>query len=392
MSKLEELINQLCPDGVEYVKIGDICKLSSGGDVPKENFSKEKTEEYNIPIYSNGIGENALYGYTNIEKVKAPCVTISARGTIGYCELREENFYPIIRLVCAVPKDGLNAKFLKYCIDITKFAVPTTGIPQLTVPMVSKYSIPLPPLPVQEEIVRILDNMTSLTAELTAELKARQKQYEYYRDSLLSFEEDNAQDGVRWMKLGEVVVKTKNIRWSECEEHKHYIDLSSVDRNTSTILETTIVNRENAPSRAQQLVETDDVILGTTRPMLKRFCVIPEKYDKQVCSTGFSVLRANTHLVLPKWIYFIISTNHFYSYVESNQQGTSYPAITDKAVKSYLIPVPSLEVQQRIVDILDRFDKLCNDISEGLPAEIEARKKQYEYYRDKLLTFKEKEA
>lgn len=198
MTELEKLTKNLCQNGVAYKTIGEVCSLSAGGDVPKNNFSKEKTSKYTIPIYSNGIGDNALYGYTDVAKIKDRCVTIAARGTIGYCALRTDPFYPIIRLICAIPKDNISADFLKYCVETISFQVPTTGIPQLTVPMVSKYKIPVPPLPVQAEIVRILDNFTELTAELMAELMAeltaRKKQYEYYRDKLLTFKELKQED------------------------------------------------------------------------------------------------------------------------------------------------------------------------------------------------------
>ena len=178
---------------VEWKTIGEVCKLSAGGDVPKERFSKNKTEEYTVPILSNGIGENALYGFTDIAKIKAPCVTVAARGTIGYCELRNEDFYPVVRLICACPKEELLPAYLKYYLEIIKFQVPTSGIPQLTVPMLSKYKIPIPTLAEQGRIVAILDKFSAicndLTSGLPAEIAARQKQYEYYRDKLLTFGE-----------------------------------------------------------------------------------------------------------------------------------------------------------------------------------------------------------
>ena len=121
--------------------------------------------------------------------------------------------------------------------------------------------------------------------------------------------------------------------------------------------------------------------------MLKRFCIVTDEYDDQVCSTGYCVLRIDNHLALTNYIYHVIGTTDFYSYVEANQQGASYPEISDKILKQYEFALPTIEEQERIVSILDRFDSLCNDISSGLPAEIEARQKQYEYYRDKLLSF-----
>mgnify|MGYP004634055745 CR=1 FL=1 len=181
----------------EYIprkSISELCNLSAGGDIDKKKVNKEKSNEYNIPVISNGIEENAIYGYTDKYKVEAPALTISGRGTIGYCELRKENFYPIVRLICVKPIDkSINISFLKYYIRTIKFKVPTTGIPQLTVPMISKYKIPVPPIEEQERIVKILDRFDKLcndiSERLSAEMEIRQKQYEYYRNKLLTFKE-----------------------------------------------------------------------------------------------------------------------------------------------------------------------------------------------------------
>lgn len=181
-------------ENIPRKSISELCQLSAGGDIDKRNVIKEKNDEFNIPVYSNGIGENALYGFTNSYKIEAPAITISGRGTIGYCELHKENFYPIVRLICAKPKtNDINISFLKYYIDTISFKVPTTGIPQLTVPMISNYLIPVPSLKEQERIVNILDRFDKLCNDilegLPAEIEARQKQYEYYRDKLLTFKE-----------------------------------------------------------------------------------------------------------------------------------------------------------------------------------------------------------
>ena len=190
-------------------------------------------------------------------------------------------------------------------------------------------------------------------------------------------------DGAEFLTLQECTQKVKNIKWkSYSGNDKKYIDLSSVDRDLHCIMETQNINSDSAPSRAQQIVQTDDILLGTTRPMLKRYCMIPEKYDNEICSTGFCVLRANTEIVLPRWIYHNISTTDFFAYVEQNQKGTSYPAISDASVKAFSFPVPPLEVQCEIVHILDSFTLLTAELT----AELTARKKQYEFYRDKLLT------
>lgn len=173
--------------------LGEVCKISAGGDAPKNSMSKQKTEKYSVPIISNGIGENALYGYTDAPKVEEPAVTVAARGTIGYAEYRDYPFYPIIRLLTAIPKDStvVNTKYLYYCLQGKQYSVPMGGIPQLTAPELKKVEIPIPSLDVQNRIVQVLDNFdaicTDLNIGLPAEIEARQKQYEYYRDKLLTF-------------------------------------------------------------------------------------------------------------------------------------------------------------------------------------------------------------
>ncbi|MBL0260660.1 MAG: restriction endonuclease subunit S [Saprospiraceae bacterium] len=128
-------------------------------------------------------------------------------------------------------------------------------------------------------------------------------------------------------------------------------------------------------------------MFATTRPTQQRLCLINEEYSGEIASTGYCVLRVDVQIVLPKWIFFYLTTTDFKKYVEENQSGSAYPAISNLKVKEYKIPIPSIEEQSRIVAILDKFDTLTTSISEGLPKEIEFRKKQYEYYRDLLLTF-----
>ncbi|MGN1409041.1 MAG: restriction endonuclease subunit S, partial [Eubacteriales bacterium] len=181
-------------DDVDKKTLGEICNISAGGDAPKEAMSKEKTDIYTIPIISNGIGDNALYGYTNIAKITNPAVTIAARGTIGYAEYRNYPYFPIIRLLTILPKDVsvVDTKYLYYCMYGKQYSVPMGGIPQLTAPELKKVEISVPPLEEQRRIVSILDRFDALCSDLSsglpAEIEARQKQYEYYRDKLLTFQ------------------------------------------------------------------------------------------------------------------------------------------------------------------------------------------------------------
>lgn len=241
--------------------------------------------------------------------------------------------------------------------------------------------------------MRILDTFTALETELEAELAARTKQYEHYRNYLLInhrlFDDGTDLFEVPEHSLDEVCLPVSNIRWNEnANKTFRYIDLTSTDRATKSIQNTVTITSENAPSRAQQIVRVNDVIFGLTRPTLKRYAFITDEFDGEICSTGFCVLRSDPKKVLPKYLYFHISSTAFENHVEKYQRGSAYPAITDKDLKSFKIPVPPLEVQEQIVAILDRFESLVNDLKSGLPAEIALRRKQYEYYRDKLLTFK----
>ncbi|MGY3096839.1 restriction endonuclease subunit S [Pantoea agglomerans] len=199
---------------------------------------------------------------------------------------------------------------------------------------------------------------------------------------------------VEWRAIGEVSLRTSNIKWREATRSYRYIDLTSVDIETKKIIETAKITAENAPSRAQKLLEENDVIFATTRPAQQRFCLIDDEYSGEVASTGYCVLRAKQDEILPRWILHWISTSDFKKYVEEHQSGSAYPAISDAKVKECLIPIPcpdnpekSLAIQSEIVRILDKFTALTAELT----AELTARKKQYNHYRDQLLTFEESE-
>ena len=200
--------------------------------------------------------------------------------------------------------------------------------------------------------------------------------------------------GVEWRALKNITLPTANIKWREVKESYLYIDLTSVSIETKTIKETIEITSDNAPSRAQKIIEKDDVIFATTRPTQKRYCLIEDKYSGQIASTGYCVLRAKQSEVLPKWIWHWIASSEFNKYVEENQSGSAYPSISDAKVKEFLIPIPcpnnpkkSLEIQAEIVRILDAMTAHTAELT----AELTARKKQYNYYRDKLLSFEDGE-
>lgn len=188
-------------------------------------------------------------------------------------------------------------------------------------------------------------------------------------------------DGVAYKSIKQCTCKAESIKWGMDSKEYQYIDLSSVDRETKRITDTQTITANNAPSRAQQIIKAGDILLGTTRPMLKRYCLVDERYNGQICSTGFCVLRTNG-IVLSEWLYHQIASNDFFNYVEKNQKGASYPSISDASVKEYCIPVPPLKVQQEIVRLLDQFTQLTAELT----AELTARKQQYEYYKKELFS------
>lgn len=390
MKNLETLIQELCPNGVEFVKLGDVCKISRG-KVYSKKYLAEHIGEY--PVYSSQTANDGILGKIGTYDCNGNFLTWTTDGAYAGTVFYRQGKFSVTNVCglisCSNPI--LSLKFLYYwlTIEAPKHVHQGMGNPKLMSNQMAKIEIPLPPIEVQTEIVRILDKFTSLEAELEAELDCRKRQYEYYRDKLLSFDNVGGQE-VEWKKMSEVCLKTSKINWKLVEGEYKYIDLSSVDRDNHKISDCTIINKENAPSRAQQVVKTGDILFGTTRPTLMRFCYIPKEYDGEVCSTGYCVIRVNNEMINSHFAYHFLFTQKFQDYVEGHQKGASYPAISNKDVMSFELPIPSLQEQERIATILDRFESLTTSLQSGLPAEIAARRQQYEHYRDKLLTFKRK--
>ena len=171
--------------GWDVKTIKESCKrLYAGGDVPKERFCREKNTDYNIPIFSNGTENNGLYGYTDEPRETDNCITIAGRGTIGYCVIRREPFFPIIRLIVAVPKDDINVVYLKGVVDCLKLKGQGVAIPQLTIPMIKDNIIPIPPLPLQQSFaqkIEAIERQKELINQSIADVQTLfDSQMEYY--------------------------------------------------------------------------------------------------------------------------------------------------------------------------------------------------------------------
>lgn len=405
MSQLSYLEKLLDGVEVEWLSLGDISEKISSGGTPKtgvpEYYNGDipwlRTQEVDFgDIWDTGVKiTEAGVKDSSAKWIPANCVIIAMYGaTVGKIGI---NKIPMTtNQACA--NIALNSKvadykyvfhFLSSQYEYIK-SLGSGSQTNINAGIVKKLLIPIPypdnpekSLAIQSEIVRILDKFTALTAELTAELNMRKKQYNYYRDQLLSFDEGD----VEWSCLSELTSRTSNIRWQETDEAYQYIDLSSVSIENNSIVQTTVIDSLSAPSRAQKLIQENDVIFATTRPTQMRVCLISSDYDNSIASTGYCILRAVPQKALPKWIYYCLTSSSFKHYLEESQSGSAYPAISDTKLKEFSIPVPSLEEQARIAELLDKFDVLTNSITEGLPREIELRQKQYEYYRDLLLSF-----
>lgn len=411
MSKLKELIDRLCPNGVPFKQLNELAALSRGKVYSKE-YLRDNAGGY--PVYSSQTANDGVLGMINTYDYDGEYLTWTTDGAYAGTIFHRKGCFSITNVcgLITLTSSEIILRFLYYWLSIEapKHVYSGMGNPKLMSNQVAPILVPVPPIEVQEEIVKILDTFSAHAAELQAELQARKEQYEYYRNLLLSFNPSacgcgtDGEQGMKdittwgghsykitWKTMGEICNKTKNIKWKDNPTKEClYIDLSSVDCETHGFSnQLTMINAKTAPSRAQQIVETNDVLFGTTRPTLMRFAIVPQKLNNNICSTGYAVLRANSEIVLPQFLYFILNTHRFYSFVENNQEGAGYPSISFSKLQSFSIPVPPIELQEKIVAILDRFETLVNDLTQGLPAEIAAVKEQYEYYRNKLLTFKQ---
>jgi type I restriction enzyme S subunit len=386
MSEMNFLERLLDGAAVEWKPLGDAClSILAGGDLPEKYLKgqNEPTKEFAYPIYSNGIDEKSIYGYTNGYRVDAEAVTISARGTIGWHTVRQAKFTPIVRLIVLIPNTSLlTAKFLNYVLDVTEIGHSGGSIPQLTVPNVKKILIPIPPFKVQAEIVRILDTFT----ELTAELSDRKKQYEYYRDRLLTFEEGEA----LVMQLSQCCVSIADGDHQAPPKTNTgipFITISNVSNSHQIDFINTKFVSEAYYSKLddKRRARKNDILYTVVGSFgIPVFINDNRKFTFQ---RHIAILRPNGNVVIPKYLYHVLRSPDFLKQAHVVAVGAAQKTITLAALNRMKVPVPSLAEQARIVAILDKFDTLTTSISEGLPREIALRQQQYEYYRDLLLSF-----
>ncbi len=393
MSKLEELIEKLCPDGVEYVKIKEAFQRIKGTPITAGKMKEIENEDGEIRIFAGGktVINAKESDIPNANITRVPAVLVQSRGIIDVIYY-EKPFTFKNEMWAYTHSEKITVKYLYYVMknNINHFRESASGmgsLPQISLPVTEDYKFPLPPLEIQEEIVRILDSFTELTAELTVELAARKKQYEYYRDKLLTFG-----DEVERVRIGDICKSIKDGMHNLPKDNIEYSDypiLSAQNINNGVIDFTAkrYVSEETYIKETKRTnIEQGDVLL-TIVATIGRTAIVKEN-TKMLLQRSVCVLKPKKE-ILSSFLKYCLDTNSMQNYMITNAHGSAQAGLYLNQVADILIPLPPLEEQERIVSILDRFDKLCNDITEGLPAEIEARQKQYEYYRDKLLSFKE---
>ena len=409
MSKLDELIAKFCPNGVEYKSLGEIATISRGGNFQKKDFC-----DSGVPCihYGQIYTKYGLFADETIMFITEECAKKQkfAKTNDIVMAVTSENIEDVCKCLAwlgnedvavsghsAIISHNQNPKYLVYYFHSQMFFAQKrklahgTKVIEVTPDTLKSIKLPVPPLEVQREIVHILDNFTELTAELTAEFTARKKQYEYYHNSLMDFSgrdieyksvgelfeiKNGLNKGKDAFGKGQPIINFTDVynkRWLANGSFQGLVDVTEEEIKRYSAKKGDVFFTRTSETK-------EDIVMSSTLIEDIPNCVF----------SGF-VLRARpfTDLLLPKFCSYYFSINKVRDTIVRYAAFTTRATTTGPKLSKIMVPILSLEEQEKIVFILDRFDTLCNDLSAGLPAEIEARKKQYEYYRDKLLSFKE---
>lgn len=380
MSKLQELILELCPNGVVYKKLGDIAIIKNGRDY-------KHLGRGNIPVYGSG----GIMSYVDAYVYEKPTVLIPRKGSLGNVFYVDTPFWNVDTIFYTIiDTSNVLPKFLYYVLLKEQLEKLNTagGVPSLTQTVLNKILIPVPPPEVQEEIVKILDHFTDLAAELQVELQARKEQYEYYRNKLLTFAKIGAQS-VTWMRMCDLFDMRNG--YTPSKTNVEYWENGTVPwfrmediRQNGRILSDSIQHITSSAVKGGRLFPANSFIIATTATIGEHVLIIADSLANQ----QFTNLQVRKSLIDKVNIKFL----YYYMYIvgawcKNNTNVSGFASVDMKKFKKLLIPIPSISKQQRIVAILDKFEVLVNDLSQGLPAEVAAVQEQYEYYRNKLLSF-----
>lgn len=386
MSKLKELIDKYCPNGVEYKPLGDkdVSIMQRG-----TSLTKKDSIEGVYPVISGG---KTPAFYCDISNRSGETITVAGSGAgAGYVQYWNEPIF-VCDAFSIKGVGNVSTKYLYYCLVNMQDEIYATkkggGVPHVHISSIDKFLIPIPPLPVQDEIVKILDRFAEYAAELQAELQARQEQYEYYRNKLLTFNDimGGGEQRIIWMRMSEICINIcsggtpstskreyfqGNIPWLRTQE----VDWKDVYDTSIKISEDAVINS------SAKLIPANCVIIAMYGATAGKSCInkIPLTTNQACCN-----LQVNEEIATYKYVFHWLCRE--YKNLKALGEG-SQSNISGKKIKSFKIPVPPIAEQYRIVSILDRFETLVSNLSQGLPAEINAVQEQYEYYRNKLLSF-----
>ncbi|MFP6293671.1 restriction endonuclease subunit S [Helicobacter pylori] len=408
MHKIERLLHTLAPKGVEFRKLGEVCEIIRGKRVTK----KEILDKGKYPVVSGGIG---FMGYLNEYNREENTITIAQYGTAGFVNWQNQKFWANDVCFSVIPKETLINRYLYYVLtnmqnylysisnrSAIPYSISSNNIMQIT--------IPIPPLEIQQEIVKILDAFT----ELNTELKVRKKQYEYYQNMLLDFNDINqnlkdakmsvktypkrlktllhtlAPKGVEFRKLGDIGEFTRGnglLKSDLKDKGRPVVHYGQIHTQYNLSIDKTISYVNDALFHKLKKAKPNDILIVTTSENVKDVGKsIAWLGNEEVAFSGEMYSYSTNEN--PKFIIYYFQTWFFQKEKEKKITGTKVMRIHENDLKNLTIPIPPLEIQQEIVKILDQFSILTTDLLAGIPAEIKARKKQYEYYREKLLTFK----
>lgn len=414
MSKIDELIAEMCPDGVEWKSIGEVCDTitdyvaaGSFADVArnvKYNTSKDsaqlvRTTDLKSNFSKGGfvyVSENAYKFLWRVD-LNRESIVLPNIGNCGEVYYVTPDQLPHPKNVLGpnailLRSDKCSNKFITYCFDSETFRkdlqkiTSQTGQTKFNKTELKKLRIPIPPLKVQQKIVQVLDSFTTLEVQLVAELEARKKQYEYYRNELLCFGDD-----VTWKTFGEIsfIVRGASPRpiqkfITNDETGVNWIKIGDVRPGSKYITSTKEKITQEGANKSR-FVRSGDFLLSNSMSFGRPYILKTEGciHDGWLSISGFEKTFTSDFL------YHLLSSSLIQNIMAQRASNGTVQNLNADIVKSLELPVPPIEEQARIVAILDRFDALTNDITQGLPGEIAARRRQYEYYRDKLLIFKE---
>ncbi|EOU3641043.1 restriction endonuclease subunit S [Campylobacter upsaliensis] len=394
---LESLLKQHCPNGVEFKELGEVCET-----LPKGTLKTSQLTANGYPVINSG---RDLYGYYSKFNNESNAFTIAARGEYaGFVNFMDSKFWAggLCYPYRSNDENKLLTKFIYYHLKTNESNIMDSLVARGSIPAINKkdidkkLKIPIPPIAIQQKIVDILDAFTELQVELQVELQARRKQYEYYRNKLLSFEELqrrtdmlNGGGGLKLVTLGEIGTFTRGngltksdfvevgvpcIHYGQIHTHYHNYTHST----------TSFVSEEKA--RKLKKAKCGDLVIAGVSEDKDCVCKAVVYLGKQeACVSGDTFIFS--HSQNPKFIGYMFQTENFNTFKHKYAQGAKVLRVHNKHLENFQIPLPPLAVQNEIVELLDKFDTLTNDLTSGIPAEIEARKKQYEHYRERLLSF-----